>query len=212
MREAIEGAAGVGQREAILAAAARLFAERGFAKTNTGDIAGQCGMSPANLYRYYRNKHAIGCAVVERYMTCADALFDESVAPERWVGAARPAEARLRAGVTAMVGNIVGMLRDAPTIVELAEMICEVEEGRVILNRHIAKREAQMAAIIAEGVATGEMTVADPARAARGFHMGLKFFFAPFALMRHGLDRVDDDLEAALDLLCAGLRASEQRG
>ena len=41
-----------------------LFAHYGYSKTNIGDIAQACSMSAGNLYRYFRNKQAIGHAVV----------------------------------------------------------------------------------------------------------------------------------------------------
>lgn len=43
----------------ILAAAARLFAERGFHATTTRDISLALGMSPGNLYHWFPSKQAI---------------------------------------------------------------------------------------------------------------------------------------------------------
>ena len=51
----------------ILNHAAELFTHYGFGKTNIGDIANCCCMSPGNLYRYYRNKQAIGLAVIASF-------------------------------------------------------------------------------------------------------------------------------------------------
>jgi len=55
-------------------------------------------------------------------------------------------------------------------------------------------------------MAAGEFSVTDPGKAARGVQMGTKFFVVPFAIARHGLDNVEEDLALTLDLLCAGLR------
>ena len=62
------------QKAAILTAAVGLFTRYGFAKTTISEIARDCGMSPANLYRYFRNKQAIGCAVAGRYMAGIDCV------------------------------------------------------------------------------------------------------------------------------------------
>ena len=51
-------------RYEILRHAEDLFGHYGFSKTNMADIAERAKMSPGNLYRYYRNKQAIGLAVV----------------------------------------------------------------------------------------------------------------------------------------------------
>ncbi len=190
------------QRLAILSVATQLFTQYGFAKTTIGDIAAGCSMSPANLYRYFRNKQSIGCAVAGIYMENMNRICTE--AAER---AAPTVELRLRATVRAQVNHTVTRLREVPKMVELAEMVVDAEEGRALLARQIERRTAQVADLIAEGVAAGEFRALDVDRAARGFLTGLKFFFAPFALARHGLDSIDDDLSATLDLLCAGLRA-----
>jgi AcrR family transcriptional regulator len=190
------------QKAAILTAAVGLFTRYGFAKTTISEIARDCGMSPANLYRYFRNKQAIGCAVAGRYMAGIDCVCAAAAA-----GAGPGAEARLRAIVLAHVRHTVARLRETPKMVELAEMVVRDDEGRALLARHVAHREALAREIIAEGMASGEFGTQDAARAAKGFLHGLKFFFAPFALARHGLDSVEDDLAATLDLLCAGLRA-----
>jgi AcrR family transcriptional regulator len=50
---------GSGKREAILAAAARLFAQKGYGATTMDDIAGAAGISKATLYRYVASKEEL---------------------------------------------------------------------------------------------------------------------------------------------------------
>ena len=50
---------GSGKREAILAAAARLFAQKGYEATTMDDIAGAAGISKATLYRYVASKEEL---------------------------------------------------------------------------------------------------------------------------------------------------------
>ena len=58
------------QRGAIRDAAARLFANKGYASASIADIAAACGVSKALLYHYYRDKehllHDIAASYVER--------------------------------------------------------------------------------------------------------------------------------------------------
>ena len=189
-------------RESIILRAKELFAHYGYSKTNIGDIARACTMSPGNLYRYFRNKQAIGHAVVQTFFEEEEARL----APIRRDATLSP-EARLRAMISAGVMHTVEHLRQSPKIVELAEMICETEEGVELIREHVTERQGHFAETIAEGVAEGTFRVADPATAARAVQMGVKFFHVPFAIARHGLDQVEDDLAITLDLLCAGLRA-----
>lgn len=46
----------VATREALQAAALRLFAERGYAATSCADVAAEAGVSPATLFRYFPTK------------------------------------------------------------------------------------------------------------------------------------------------------------
>lgn len=173
-------------------------------------IARAAAMSPANLYRYFRNKQAIGLAMVEAYRR------EERDVIERALSACDgDAPARLRAHAEASVGFLVAHLREAPRLVELAEMLHETEQGRAVIEAHVVAVLEQYAGIIAEGVAEGSITpppaLADPLRAANAAMLALRYFHAPIALSRHGVGSVEADLAATLDLVCAGLGARHSR-
>lgn len=53
------------RRQAILAAAKALFAERGFHAAGMAEIAARAGLTPANLYRYFPAKAAIVRAIAD---------------------------------------------------------------------------------------------------------------------------------------------------
>ncbi len=87
------------QRQRLLFAAAREFAERGYAVASAASIARRARMSKATFYVHFDNKH-----------DCMLALFDRAteVLAEAIAGAARDAgeqdaEARIRAGTRAML-------------------------------------------------------------------------------------------------------------
>jgi TetR/AcrR family transcriptional regulator len=96
-------------RAAILAAAERLFARRGYAATRLEDVAEAVGVKRAALFYHFRDKQQLYDAVVEdafgALVACLDAAFSgtrpigERIerAVEAWVDAivARPALARL---------------------------------------------------------------------------------------------------------------------
>ena len=56
------------QRDAMLAAAARLFAERGYPAASIADLAAQCGVSKGLLYHYYRDKEHLLFDIADRYV------------------------------------------------------------------------------------------------------------------------------------------------
>jgi len=54
------------RRDEILAAAQACFARSGFHQTSMQEICTEAGMSPGNLYRYFRSKEDIIAGIVER--------------------------------------------------------------------------------------------------------------------------------------------------
>ena len=56
------------QRDAMLAAAADLFAERGYPAASIADLAAQCGVSKGLLYHYYRDKEHLLFDIADRYV------------------------------------------------------------------------------------------------------------------------------------------------
>lgn len=190
-------------RGQILSKAQDLFGHYGFSKTNVGDIAEACGMSPANIYRYFRNKQAIGVAVVSEYFRCSEAAMEAALqAP------AGGAEDRLRAMISTGIGHIVEEMRATPKIVELAEFVCEDENGFGVLQLHIDWKLAQMMTELQRGIDSGEFRrLEDPAITAGALLNATKVFWMPFSLVRLKLDEVEQDLTQVLDLIFKGLRA-----
>ncbi|MEU9014962.1 TetR/AcrR family transcriptional regulator [Streptomyces sp. NPDC048479] len=66
------------KREAILRAAGKVFAERGYHATGISDIARELGAGHGTFYRYFKNKEDIARSVVSRALgQVMDALADE---------------------------------------------------------------------------------------------------------------------------------------
>ena len=73
-------------RDAILAMAARLFADRGYAAGSIAELAAACGVSKALLYHYYRDKEQLLFDIADRYidslLTIVDEVESERLAPD----------------------------------------------------------------------------------------------------------------------------------
>ena len=63
------------RRSEILAAAQTCFARSGFHQTSMQEICAQAGMSPGNLYRYFRSKEEIIAGIAERERALAAQQF-----------------------------------------------------------------------------------------------------------------------------------------
>lgn len=87
-------------RDAILAAAFALFAEKGYARTTVAEIARRAGLSQANIYVYFGSKLDILWAVISPWLYRQFELLDLELAR-----IADP-RARLERLLTAMWGDI----------------------------------------------------------------------------------------------------------
>jgi AcrR family transcriptional regulator len=190
-------------RSEILRHAHDLFCHYGFNKTNIGDIARCCGMSPGNLYRYYRNKQAIGLAAVQQYFEQAEAVMEtELLIPDG------SAEERIRRFLTSGIRHIVEELQRNPKIVELAEFLCEDEQGVELLAVHIAWKRGRLVRELEQGIAAGAIRTCETEHTAATILNALKVFWMPMTLARwRDPSTIMPELEDLLDLLFRGLRS-----
>src|SRR3712207_4808668 len=75
------------RREAILEAAARLYARRGFQGASVADLAKECGTSKALIYHYFPSKddilYEVMAAHLDALVDAADDAMQEGSAEER---------------------------------------------------------------------------------------------------------------------------------
>jgi len=62
------------QREAILAHAARLFAQRGYMATSMNQVAEASGLSKATLYHYFKDKYTLLVQIAEGHVATLEAM------------------------------------------------------------------------------------------------------------------------------------------
>lgn len=90
------------KRKAILARTARLFAERGYARTSMSEIGEACGISKALFYHYYESKEQL----------LADMLAEHFSELEAAVAAVDEAALGPRPRLAAMVGALLAVYAD----------------------------------------------------------------------------------------------------
>lgn len=188
----------------ILRHAVELFSHYGYRKTNIGDIAKACCMSPGNLYRHFRNKQAIGEEAVRDYMASEEADMAAIVADK-----SLDYETRLRKFHHRCVDGLIDELRSNPKLVELAEMIIDGNSG--ILANHVEWKREQVAAMLREGIEAGEIS-GDPAELAFTLYDITKAFLMPPALAQMDFETVPKRLDNVLDLTIGGMRAAKASG
>ena len=189
-------------RMEILHKATDLFAHYGFWKTNIGDIAECCGMSPGNLYRYFRNKQAIGLAVVSTYFE----MVQTALETVEMIPGGTPEE-RIRKWLEVGVQQGVIQVEEHPKIVELAEFLSEDEDGWALLQEHIAWKRVHLAHEIQKGIDSGDLEPCDTEQTAAILLNALKAFWMPMTLAKwKDKSTIMPELHALLDLFFRGLR------
>ena len=186
----------------ILLKATDLFKHYGFWKTNIGDIAECCGMSPGNLYRYFRNKQAIGLAVVSTYLEMVQTSL-ETV--EMLPGGT--SEERIRKWLETGVQQGVIQVEEHPKIVELSEFLMDDEDGWALIQKHVMWKRVHLAREIQKGVEAGELEPCDAEQTAAILLNALKAFWMPMTLAKwKDKTTILPELHATVDLFFRGLR------
>ena len=163
----------------ILEAAEDVLRRYGPAKANVVDIARALGVSHGSIYRHFPSKAALGDAVARRWL-------GRIMAPLTVIAEAPgPATERLRAWLDALIAAKHAKVLDDPEL--FATYTALAGEAREVVAEHVAALVAQIAAILADGVAQGEFEVADP-RADRPCGAG-RHGPLPQALPRSRLER-----------------------
>lgn len=160
-----------GTRDALLAAGAELFAERGYDGVPVAAIAQKAGVNKAMISYHFGGKRKL-------YMAIVSATFGEIVAGvERLADSPRPAPAVLRE-LIAVVGDMA--TRRHPHF--CAMMLREVVAGGKNLDPELIDKPARILGavqrIVARGVHDGDFRPVDPLLTHLSLVGSLVFFFA----------------------------------
>ncbi len=145
-------------RDRILEVAEALLRRHGPAKANVVDVARALGMSHANVYRHFPSKAALRAAVASRWLEAIAAPLEAIAA------APRPAPERLRDWILALAAAKRRKVSQDPEM--FAAYHALAEEQAEAVAAHLAHLRAQVARILADGVAEGAFRLTDPQAAA----------------------------------------------
>lgn len=142
-------------REVILAAAERLFVERGYRGISMREIADEVGVTKAALYYHFRDKEQLFVALL-------DSVVDELAA---LVEQCRTAHRSHRAQVEAIIRQIMLLPPQRRAGLRLASQELgnlDATTRQQFVERYHAQFIGRITAILAEGVASGEFRPVDP--------------------------------------------------
>jgi AcrR family transcriptional regulator len=182
----------------ILAAARKRFEQYGFGKTTMAEIAADCGMSAANIYRYFENKQDIGARLATHCMSEEEAALAQVVARSELSAGARLEMFLLE---TLRYGH--RRWSEQPRINELVEVIAK--ERPDVVYRHSNAKHAMLMRLIEDGNASGEFAVEDVGAVAWAFLHATVLFDVPLFFHLHSLGEFEKMAKRVSDLLLRGL-------
>lgn len=185
--------------ETILGAALRRFEQFGYSKTTMAEIAADCDMSAANIYRYFENKLEIGAQLARR------CLLDECAALKEAIESGASASARLEGFLLANLRYTYERWSEQPRINELVEAIAR--DRTDVVQDHIQFKQELLTRLIEEGNRSGEFASLDPARSAEAVLVASTVFDLPLFMHMHPLERFEAMAKNVAELILNGLAA-----
>lgn len=188
-------------RGRILDAAGERFRQYGFGKTTMAEIAGDCGMSAANLYRYFENKEDIGAAMACQCLTQkAEVLMavvrDTSLTPS----------GKIEAYFVTNLRYTHGQWAERPRMNELVDHICHKRVD--LVDDYLSKHRAMLKTILQEGIDAGEFEPCDVDEVAEALKASMFMFDYPNAMnaCRIPLEAFEHKARGVARLVLSGLR------
>jgi len=193
-------------RECIIDAAKKRFSHFGYAKTTMAEVAGDCEMSPGNLYRFFPGKLDIAEAIArEDYTKHLEHLRKLAIQQ------GRDARERLHDLLFEELRRTYHKLEKDPRAVEMARVISM--ERPTFANWMLENERRILVELMEEAERRGEFSIADKQFTAEMVQSATMKFRYPQLWSKLTLPKLERELEGVLHLLVQGLcpRMAEQR-
>ena len=185
-------------RDQILDAAKKRFSHFGYAKTTMAEVAGDCAMSPGNLYRFFPGKLDIAEAIAtEDYSKHLDHLRKLAVAP------GKDARTRLHDLLFEELRRTYHKLEKDPRAFEMARVI-STERPKFAIWMLENERKI-LVDLLEEAERRGEFSIADKEFTAEMVQAATMKFRYPQLWSKLTLPKLERDLEGVMNLLIDGL-------
>jgi AcrR family transcriptional regulator len=190
--------------DTIVSATEEILRRHGPDKTTVLDVARQLGVSHGSVYRHFASKAALREAVIRRWL---DQARDELTAAAH--NTELPPPERLRALLTTMFATKWTKAREDPELFATFRVLAT--EHSTVSSGHVGFLVAQVQAIIADGVTSGDFTACQPEATARAVLNATSRFHDPTHATEWQNPETEEDAAAVVSLILNGLR-TRQRG
>jgi len=165
-------------RQRILEVSRQRFAHYGYGKTTMAEIAKDCRMSAANLYRFFENKQDIAAGLAYQCFSEDEAKLRAAVSrADLKVGE------RLERFVVETLSHTYEQWSKQPKMNELVQSMSNERADLMLAHRRV--KQAMLAGLLTEGVALSEFDVKEPMVVADAILHAITIFDAPFFMHLH---------------------------
>lgn len=132
--------------QALIDAAAELFAKRGYDAVGTPEIASAAGVSVGTFYRYFDDKHDVYLVVMRQTIVAAYEQTIERLTPELFVGRAR--HETISGAVALLFDHVLGRPLLTRSFMEMSLRDTQVAEVRRAFEQLACERLAALIAAV----------------------------------------------------------------
>jgi len=185
----------------ILAAAEARFSLYGYNKTTMAEIAGDCNMSAANLYRYFENKLDIGAALANQCLVEKEHELELIVTDDSMSCAEK-----LQAFILYVLHYTYHHFDTSPKISELIEAM--TDQRPEVMQSHRQSKLALICQLLEQSQQTGEFSFSDIDQTAEAINTAISIFYLPTVMPMFSLEEFERKADAVCTLLLKGLTHS----
>jgi len=185
-------------RARILAAASERFSQFGYNKTTMAEIAKDCDMSAANLYRFFKNKLDIGSRLA---CDCLDTelLLIKNIVQQTQ----RPAAERLHDVVLQIFSYTHNEWANNPRINEMVTAICDARLEMV--NRYELSKHDLIVELLEDGIRRDEFSIPDVHDTAEAITTAITTFSVPLFMSLYSFEIFEKRAKSVVRLMLTGL-------
>lgn len=185
----------------ILTAAEERFSLYGYNKTTMAEIAGDCNMSAANLYRYFENKLDIGAALANQCLLEKEHELELIITDDSMSCADK-----LQAFVLYALHYTYHHFDTSPKISELIEAM--TVQRPEVMQSHRQRKLSLIRQLLEQSQQTGEFSFSDIDQTADAINTAISFFYLPTVMPMFTLEEFERKAHAVCKLLLKGLTHS----
>jgi len=190
-------------QQKILLAAKNRFSHYGFKKTSMVEIAGDCQMSAANIYRHFKGKDDILATLVNQILKEFEAELSE-LSSTSFTDSSKKLHSFFQTALLQTYNHATKQ----PQMKEMVDYICKERSDIVKTNR--AAKQSLIQTILAEGVAAGEFQINRLEETAETFRAATIMFHTPLFIDLYPLSELQTSCRNVVETLLTAIRTTKK--